>query len=41
MCEVIVLDDIGLNYLYVDAVNLPDSEAKLCMNAPHKAFLPG
>jgi hypothetical protein len=31
----------GLNYLYVDANNLPDFLAQLCTKAPHEAFSPG
>ena len=41
MCEVIVLDVFGLNYLYVDANNLPDVLAQLCTVAPLEAFSPG
>lgn len=38
VCEVIVLDGIGLIIYTSMHINLPYEEAQLCMNAPNTAF---
>lgn len=39
VCEVIVLDDIGLIIYTSMQINLPEEVAQLCINAPYTAFL--
>lgn len=38
VCEVIVLDGIGLIIYTLMQINLHEEEAQLCINAPNTAF---